>query len=678
MEHHICDTRTTKLGTLSALVALVLITTADNARAQSVDYGSLESLFGEPVTTSVTGSPQRASDVPATMSIITQDEIRRSGAGGIPGVLRHVPGIDVSQWANNDASVSARGYNEPMAWHLLVLLNGRPVDDDRAGYTKWSTIPVELSDIRQIEIVKGPAAALFGFNAVGGVVNIITYDPLYDDVNTASIAGGTQKLVRGSAVATYRIADVGGLRISLGKSSSDDFSTTQLPENVGSRQGDRRLAIDISSHMRLGEQADVAVELSHSEIGESSFRTPHKATFFSYLVNSARAQFNLDTDLGLISVSAYGSGMNSRDAGGGGQASNNFKNSVAEARIQDIFKLSPEHTFRLSAEYRYNEAGTGPVTGGKIFYDISSGGAMWQWNATPSLSITNAVRLDFLQFGRSGTIPDGLLLTNDDWNRRTISQPSFNSGIVWRADDTDTFRLLASEGAELPNLSNSGAFLLRRAPGRYLGGIPTLKPRVVSNYELGWDKALPSFGGQFRASAFYERTRDIMSFYGGRLPALGLDATPTNIGSSEAIGLELSLNGTFSKSWRWGLSYTPEIITDHFASPFNVPTFDVSYQSRHPVHVVNANLGWTNGPWEADAYLRYESSFRGVQNVNFVGFGTLVRIPNYVSMDARFAYRVNDNLTLALSGQNLLQSPQKQTSTAEVERRINFTATVGF
>ncbi len=53
-------------------------------------------------------------------------------------------------------------------------------------------------------------------------------------------------------------------------------------------------------------------------------------------------------------------------------------------------------------------------------------------------------------------------------------------------------------------------------------------------------------------------------------------------------------------------------------------------------------------------------------------------IPAYVSMDARIAYRVNDNLTLALSGQNLLQSPQKQTSSAQVERSVNFTATVGF
>jgi hypothetical protein len=67
---------------------------------QAVDYGALEQLFNEPVTTSVTGSPQRVSDVPATIEIITAKDIRRSGAKDIPGVLRHVRGIDTLECGN--------------------------------------------------------------------------------------------------------------------------------------------------------------------------------------------------------------------------------------------------------------------------------------------------------------------------------------------------------------------------------------------------------------------------------------------------------------------------------------------------------------------------------------------------------------------------------------------------
>jgi outer membrane receptor for ferrienterochelin and colicins len=86
---------------------------------QSMDYGALEQLFREPVTTSVAGSPQRVSDVPATMEIITAEDIRRSGAKDIPGVLRHVGGVDTLEWGNDNIDVSVRGYDQALSARLL-------------------------------------------------------------------------------------------------------------------------------------------------------------------------------------------------------------------------------------------------------------------------------------------------------------------------------------------------------------------------------------------------------------------------------------------------------------------------------------------------------------------------------------------------------------------------------
>src|SRR5471032_2184457 len=104
--------------------ACILSVAASGAGAQSMDYGALEQLFGEPVTTSVTGSPQRISQVPAGMEIITADDIRQSGARDIPGVLRHVLGIDVLQWGNDNADIAIRGYNQALSPRLLVLIDG--------------------------------------------------------------------------------------------------------------------------------------------------------------------------------------------------------------------------------------------------------------------------------------------------------------------------------------------------------------------------------------------------------------------------------------------------------------------------------------------------------------------------------------------------------------------------
>ena len=84
-------------GLFASVAIAAVATTAVPAQAQSMDYGALEQLFGEPVTTSATGTPQRARDVPAEMEIITADDIRRSGAIDIPGVLSHVVGIDVQR-----------------------------------------------------------------------------------------------------------------------------------------------------------------------------------------------------------------------------------------------------------------------------------------------------------------------------------------------------------------------------------------------------------------------------------------------------------------------------------------------------------------------------------------------------------------------------------------------------
>src|SRR6185369_11327896 len=97
--------------------------------------------------TSATGKPQRAPDVPVKMEIITADDIRRSGAHDIPGVLQHVAGMSVWQWARTDQDVSVRGYNQGFSPRLLVLINGRQVYLDNYGYTSWPTLPVELEEI---------------------------------------------------------------------------------------------------------------------------------------------------------------------------------------------------------------------------------------------------------------------------------------------------------------------------------------------------------------------------------------------------------------------------------------------------------------------------------------------------------------------------------------------------
>ena len=136
---------------------LLIAATAMPASAQSIDRNAFEQMFGEPVTNSATGQPQRASEVPVEMDIVTADDIRRSGADNIPDVLRFVAGLDVRRYGAQDAAVGIRGYNTALNPRVLVLLDGRQVYQDDYGLTIWSLIPVAMGAIRPLRPRKGEA-----------------------------------------------------------------------------------------------------------------------------------------------------------------------------------------------------------------------------------------------------------------------------------------------------------------------------------------------------------------------------------------------------------------------------------------------------------------------------------------------------------------------------------------
>lgn len=333
------------------LVVCAVAWLASPVRAQSIDYGAYERLLGEPITTSATGLPQKATEAPVDLEIITADEIRRSGAHDIPGVLRHVAGVDVLQFANDDADVSIRGYDQADLPRLLVLIDGRQVYADFFGYTPWSTLPVELNEIRQIEVVKGPNSALFGFNAVGGVINIVTYSPLYDDVNIASLSGGTQGSAEGSAVVTTKLGDQIGLRVGVGGRSNDDFSTPQREPDQGSRWGDNRGEINVSSAFRLNSQVQGSIEATHSKVQETQEIVFTNEAFTRYGVSSIKGQITADTDLGLFQGSVYSNFLDFSETNGATLAT--FNNQVTVVQLQDLYKLDADNTIRGSLEYRH-------------------------------------------------------------------------------------------------------------------------------------------------------------------------------------------------------------------------------------------------------------------------------------------------------------------------------------
>ncbi|MEX2494703.1 MAG: TonB-dependent receptor [Woeseia sp.] len=668
---------TTPAGLYTVLVSALLAPAI--AGSQSLDYTALEQLFGEPVTSSVTGSPQRSSDVAATMSIITADDIRRSGARDIPGVLRHVVGVQHLQTSNDHTDVSARGYNQAFSPRLLVLVDGRQVYADYYGFTPWSTVPVELDAIRQIEVVKGPNSALFGFNAVGGVINIVTYGPLDEEVDTASLSAGTQDLKKASVVSTWRFAESAGIRLSAGHRDGDDFSTPLHPADVGVRRGNERNAVNLSLEWDAGQQRTFGAEATYSNARQSEQLPVYLMTHDEYETTSIKGYMTADTRFGLLEATAYSNQMRMDSFMSASPVPwLMLDNRVSVAQLQSISKLANKHTMRLSAEYRHNTMETTPVPGGDVFYDVAAIGGMWEWRLVPSLTLTTALRLDRWSLGRSGSVPAGYGLENDGWNRAE-SDPTFNAGVVWQASDVDTVRFLLGRGVQLPNLLNLGGLVFPVPPLGFASGVPDLEPTVVENFEISWDRTLSAFPAQLRVSAFRGRSRDMVALLGGMRPLQRLVNVPFNLGDSQTHGVEVSLDGALYAEWRWGLSYRGQDIDDEFDPGFSVETTLADFEHTTPRHVVKARLGWARDRWETDLYFHYQSGFSGI-TVGPLGLGSglLIPVSSYVSLDGRLSYAISDRVVVAVSGQNLGSARQRQSSAPEVERTLFATFSMSF
>jgi len=135
-------------------------------------------------------TPQPLVRSPSTVTLITADQVRLSGARFLSDVLRLVPGLEVQRVSPTGCNVAARGYNDDSSSSqgMLCLVDGRQVYNEFYGSVLWDALPVSLEDIERIEVIRGPGSFLYGPNAMHGVINIVTRSAL--KCRKVSEAGG--------------------------------------------------------------------------------------------------------------------------------------------------------------------------------------------------------------------------------------------------------------------------------------------------------------------------------------------------------------------------------------------------------------------------------------------------------------------------------------------------------
>ena len=155
--------------------------------------------YEEVVVVSVSKLQERLINAPAAVSIVAASTIESSAAQNYGDLLGKLPGINVVQLSARDINIASRAQNGALVTSQLALVDGRTVYQDFFGFVSWDLLPIQMSEIEQIEVIRGPVSAVWGANAMTGIVNVITKSPRQMEGTTMAIGfGAIDRSVEGS------------------------------------------------------------------------------------------------------------------------------------------------------------------------------------------------------------------------------------------------------------------------------------------------------------------------------------------------------------------------------------------------------------------------------------------------------------------------------------------------
>ena len=616
---------------------------------------------------------------PAAIFVITNDMIRRNGATSIPEALRMAPGLNVARIDANKWAVGIRGFNDRFANKLLVQIDGRVVYNQVTGGVYWDVPDVVLEDVERIEVIRGPGATVWGSNAVNGIINIITK-------NAKDTQGGLVSAIGGSEDKTITSVRYGGssedgtLNYRLyGKWLERDkqflpSGTAQLPPSPGgvpftrpnddwrSGRGGFRTDWEASECDTVMVQGEAYAVSS----GRSDFRPQAAAPF---------AWQNLDDEVSIggdvLARWQHETGENANWAvqfywDRFGRESANFNNVNAinvnhptnvkildayvdtyDLEFQQQFPLGERHKFIYGLGYRQANTFFGGSTG-------DGGFAIGSDPASHALIRYAA----FLQ-DEYTVLDDRLYFTPGckfEHNTFAGFQYQPTARLLWTPSERQSVWGSVSRAVRIPTVSENAVIItgFTPAPGTFVQtvGNKNLNAEDVMAYELGY-RAQPSDGFSFDTALFYNVYNNLIGSQAGA-PGVGppviIPAPRANNLSAETYGIEFGANWKVTDSWRLMGNYSFLQMLVH-SDPGVNPSSERAIEGQSPQHQV-----YLQSSWDLSQTVEFDLIGRYVDQLSNFPSAVPNTVPSYISMDARFGWRPNDDWQLAVVGQNLLDS----------------------
>ena len=579
---------------------------------QDLSRLSLEELAMVEVT-SVSRRPEALADAAAAIFVISSDDIRRSGATSLPEVLRLAPNLNVQRVNAVDYAISARGFNGyEQSNKLLVLVDGRSIYSTLSSGVFWDARDVMLEDVERIEVVSGPGGALYGANAVNGVINIITRSAA-DTVGTLLSAGAGNEDATIALRHGGRLGEAGAWRVwATGFMRDDSYRLTgeDATDAAEGLRGGARADWSIGEN-RLTLQGDVfdnEVAVNEGFTGEET-----RVSGRNVLGRWSRPLAG-----GELQVQGYYDRFERTESGG--------------IEDSDTWDLSVQQAFDVGRHQLVLGAGTRTV---QSRFVAAPGGAFLD-PVEQTLTLSNLYAQDQIALTDSLTLTLGAKFEDNSFTGQELL-PNIRLG--WERPGGDLVWGAVSRASRTPNRIERGLTL----PGFLVGG--DFQSETLTAYELGW-RARPRERVSLSISAFYNVYDDLRTV--SLNPVTVFPLTLTNFGGGETWGVEAW--GTYELTPRWRVSAGVSTLNKDLSAD---PGMDIS--------------GMVAGGDDPEYQLLLKSQtqitdrldldvrLRAVDRLN------LTDTAGYIEADARLGWRLTDALELALVGENLLEDRRIET-----------------
>jgi iron complex outermembrane recepter protein len=624
----------TMLGTMFVTACLILNAagaTAAEATPESISAASLSQMTLEELSnieiSSVSKKPELLSDAPAAVYVITQEDIRRSGATSIPEILRLAPNLQVARVDASQYAITARGFNSTTANKLLVLIDGRSVYTPLYSGVFWDAQDVMIEDIERIEVISGAGGTLWGANAVNGVINIITRK-----------SGDTQ----------------GGL-VSVGAGNAENGASARYGGKLGEDATYRIYGKKFNRDNTVRENGSDVPDAWHK--GQFGFRTDWAGT-------GDKLTLQGDAYDGAIDQAVY----DNKEISGGNLIArwNRELQDGASLQVQtyydhtrriypgtfgevlDTYDVDVQHDLHRGTKHDI-------VWGGGYRYSrdaVTNSAVLAFLPADKNLTLGNIFAQDDITLAERLKLTVGLRVENNNYTGLE-NQP--NIRLAWKRSDQVLLWSSIARAVRTPSRIDRELFAPGNPPYSFLDGGPDFQSEKLTAYEIGY-RVTPSQQASLSISAFYNVYDKLRS-----LEPTGTTTVLANMMEGNTYGVETWGSYNIREWWQLkaGYSYLNE---DLRFKPGSGDVTGVQAAGNDPRHRFSLR-----SMMDLEHDLNLDIALRAVSRLPNPD------VPGYVALDSNLGWKISKGMEFSMSGFNLLGKRHPEFGAAAARSEIGRT-----